>query len=71
MSANIDEILQEVATKDMHVLCREVMSITDTMEMLRSKWNEIKWKSWCIVKKISYLCRRDKYVAYEDSRNFR
>jgi DNA-binding HxlR family transcriptional regulator len=38
MSENIDEILKEVATKDVHVLCREVMSITDTMDMLRSKW---------------------------------
>lgn len=35
----IDEILSAVTAKDAHVLCREVMSITDTMDVLRAKWN--------------------------------
>ena len=36
---SIDEIIKEVSAKDTHVLCREVMSITDTMDVLRAKWN--------------------------------
>ena len=36
---SIDEILKEVSAKDAHELCREVMSITDTMDVLRAKWN--------------------------------
>ena len=35
----IDDILSAVTAKDAHVLCREVMSITDTMDVLRAKWN--------------------------------
>ncbi len=38
MDENIDQILNEVAAKDPKVLCREVLSITDTMDVLRSKW---------------------------------
>ncbi len=38
MDENIDQILNEVASKDPKVLCREVLSITDTMDVLRSKW---------------------------------
>ncbi len=34
----IDEIISEMTAKDTQVLCREVMSITDTMDVLRSKW---------------------------------
>ncbi len=34
----IDEIISAVTAKDAHVLCREVMSITDTMDVLRNKW---------------------------------
>ena len=33
----IDEILNAVTAKDAHVLCHEVMSITDTMDVLRAK----------------------------------
>ena len=36
---SIDGIIKEVSAKDAHVLCREVMSITDTMDVLRAKWN--------------------------------
>lgn len=36
---SIDGIIKEVSAKDIHVLCREVMSITDTMDVLRAKWN--------------------------------
>ena len=39
MSNNIDTIINEVAAKGAKVLCREVMSITDTMDVLRSKWS--------------------------------
>ncbi len=35
---HIDEIISEMATKDAKELCREVMSINDTMDVLRSKW---------------------------------
>ena len=38
MKEHIDEIIGEVASKDAKVLCREVLSITDTMDVLRSKW---------------------------------
>ena len=30
MNENIDELIQEIAAKDAKVLCREVLSITDT-----------------------------------------
>ncbi len=35
---DIDLIISQVAEKDSNVLCREVLSITDTMDVLRSKW---------------------------------
>ena len=35
---DIEIIISEVAAKDAKVLCREVLSITDTMDVLRSKW---------------------------------
>lgn len=38
MQTDIDNILEEIATKDQQVLCREVLSIGDTMDVLRSKW---------------------------------
>ena len=38
MQDDIDNILGEIASKDSQVLCREVFSIGDTMDVLRSKW---------------------------------
>ncbi len=38
MQNNIENILNEIASKDSQVLCREVLSIGDTMDVLRSKW---------------------------------
>ena len=38
MTEDIEKIISEVTAKDAKVLCREVMSITDTMDVLRSKW---------------------------------
>lgn len=38
MNDNIDEIISRMAAKDSAVLCREVTSIKDTMDVLRSKW---------------------------------
>ena len=38
MQDDIDNILGEIAPKDSQVLCREVLSIGDTMDVLRSKW---------------------------------
>ena len=38
MTEDIEKIISEVTAKDSHVLCSEVMSITDTMDVLRSKW---------------------------------
>lgn len=38
MNDNIDEIISRMAAKDSAVLCREVMSIKDTMDVLQSKW---------------------------------
>ena len=38
MQDDIDNILGEIASKDSQVLCREVLSIDDTMDVLRSKW---------------------------------
>ncbi len=35
---NIESIIREVSGKDPSVLCREVTSIGDTMDVLRSKW---------------------------------
>ena len=36
---NIESIIREVSGKDSSVLCREVTSIGDTMDVLRSKTN--------------------------------
>ncbi len=38
MQTDIDNIIEEIAAKDQQVLCREVISIGDTMDVLRSKW---------------------------------
>lgn len=38
MQNDIENILNEIASKDSQVLCREVLSIDDTMDVLRSKW---------------------------------
>lgn len=38
MQNDIDDIFGEIAAKDQQVLCREVLSIGDTMDVLRSKW---------------------------------
>ena len=38
MQDDIDNILGEIASKDSQVLCREMLSIGDTMDVLRSKW---------------------------------
>ena len=38
MQNDNDDILGEIAAKDSQVLCREVLSIGDTMDVLRSKW---------------------------------
>ena len=38
MQDDIDNVLGEIASKDSQVLCREVLSIGDTMDVLRSKW---------------------------------
>ena len=38
MQNDIENILNEIASKDSQVLCREVLSIGDTMDVLRSKW---------------------------------
>jgi DNA-binding HxlR family transcriptional regulator len=38
MQNDIENILNEIASKDPQVLCREVLSIGDTMDVLRSKW---------------------------------
>ena len=35
---DIESIISEVSGKDPQVLCREVTSIGDTMDVLRSKW---------------------------------
>lgn len=35
---NIEKIIGEITVKDSKTLCREVMSIGDTMDVLRSKW---------------------------------
>ena len=37
-SDNIEKIIGEITVKDSKTLCREVMSIGDTMDVLRSKW---------------------------------
>ncbi|WP_175547459.1 hypothetical protein [Fibrobacter sp. UWH4] len=37
-SDNIEKIISEITVKDSKTLCREVMSIGDTMDVLRSKW---------------------------------
>lgn len=36
---SIEDMIKEVSAKEAHVLCCEVMSITDTMDVLRAKWN--------------------------------
>ncbi len=38
MTDDVEKIISEVTAKDPHELCREVMSITDTMDVLRGKW---------------------------------
>jgi len=38
MNEDIEELINQMSTKDPKVLCREVLSITDTMDVLRSKW---------------------------------
>jgi DNA-binding HxlR family transcriptional regulator len=38
MQNDIENILNEIASKESQVLCREVLSIGDTMDVLRSKW---------------------------------
>ena len=38
MQNDIENILNEIAAKDSQVLCREVLFIDDTMDVLRSKW---------------------------------
>ncbi len=38
LTEDIEKIIGEVTAKDSQELCREVMSITDTMDVLRSKW---------------------------------
>ncbi len=35
---DIEKIISEMSMKDAKALCREVMSINDTMDVLRSKW---------------------------------
>ncbi len=37
-SDNIEKIIGEITVKDSKTLCREVMSIGDTMDVLCSKW---------------------------------
>ncbi len=38
MTEDIENIISEMSAKDAKVLCREVMSITNTMDVLRNKW---------------------------------
>ena len=38
MTEDIEKIISEMSAKDAKELCREVMSITDTMDVLRNKW---------------------------------
>lgn len=38
MTKDIEKIISEMSLKDAKVLCREVMSINDTMDVLRGKW---------------------------------
>ncbi len=38
MTEDIEKFISEVTAKDSHELCREVMSITDTMDVMRAKW---------------------------------
>lgn len=38
MQNDIENILNEIASNDSQELCREVLSIGDTMDVLRSKW---------------------------------
>ena len=42
MQNDIENILNEIASKDSQVLCREVLSIGDTMDVLRSKTSHLK-----------------------------
>ncbi len=39
MNNELDNMLNTIRQKDTSVLCHEVMSITDTMDVLRAKWN--------------------------------
>ena len=38
LMGDIEKIIREMSMKDAKALCREVMSINDTMDVLRSKW---------------------------------
>ena len=38
MTKDIDKILSEISGKDASVLCAEVLSIGDTVDVLRGKW---------------------------------
>jgi len=39
MNDNLENMLSSIQQKDASVLCREVTSIGDTMDVLRAKWN--------------------------------
>ena len=39
MNDELENILSSIQQKDASVLCREVTSIGDTMDVLRAKWN--------------------------------
>jgi len=44
-SDSIEKIIGEITVNDSKTLCREVMSISDTMDVLRSKWTvEIRFR---------------------------
>lgn len=38
MTSEIEKIISDMKAKDASVLCREVLSIGDTMDVIRSKW---------------------------------
>lgn len=38
MNEDLEKTISIISTKDTQVLCREVRSINDTMDVLRSKW---------------------------------
>ena len=39
MNNELDSMLSCIQQKDTSELCREVLSISDTMDVLRAKWN--------------------------------